>query len=410
MEGHSVLCPEDMIVMTDKKDERNKRAGVYTEQPAGYRAFVPRALPPDPKVELDYEMADLLSKANRSLGRLDGSTDILPNPDLFVAMYVRKEAIISSQIEGTQASLEDVLAWEVVSRRRRPSFDVTEVVNHVRAMDQGVERLKTSAIGSELLRELHILLMDGVRGKEKSPGLFRQVQNWIGSPGSTIHTATFVPPPPVEVERAMADLEAYIRGFTSMPLLIKCGLVHAQFETIHPFLDGNGRLGRLLVTLLLCKHEVLARPLLYLSAYFKQNRDEYYSLLQKVRDTGDWESWLKFFLTGIWLVSEEAFDTARQIIAMREQHRKLVLEQAHSSTKALLLLDHLFEEPMAEINDVAQLLDITYPAASNLVTELGELDLLRETTGQQRNRRFVYEPYLALLRRGTELEFETILD
>ena len=400
-----MLCPGDVIVMPDQS-ERKTRAGAYTEQAEGYRAFIPKALPPNPKVVVDYELADLLSKADRALGRLDGSADILPNPDLFVAMYVRKEAIISSQIEGTQASLEDVLAHEVIAKHRRSSSDVTEVVNHVSAMNQGVESLKTSAIGSELLKELHIILMDGVRGKEKSPGQFRQAQNWIGSPGSTIHTATFVPPPPAEVETAMSDLETYIRGFTNMPILIKCGLIHAQFETIHPFLDGNGRLGRLLVTLLICKHEVLARPLLYLSAYFKQNRDEYYSLLQRVRDTGDWESWLKFFLTGIWLVSEEAFDTARQIIAMREGHRKLVLERAHSSTKALLLLDHLFEEPMVEVNDVAQLLGITYPAASNLVTELVELDLLRETTGQQRNRRFVYEPYLALLRKGTELEFE----
>ena len=187
-----------------------------------------------------------------------------------------------------------------------------------------------------------------------------------------------------------------------MPILIKCGLVHAQFETIHPFLDGNGRLGRLLVTLLLCKRQVLARPLLYLSAYYKQHRDEYYSLLQKVRDTGDWEGWLKFFLIGIWLVSEEAFDTARQIIAMREKHRQLILERTRSSAKGLLLLDHLFEEPMIGINEVAQLLDITYPAASNLVNELSGRGLLRETTGQQRNRRFVYEPYLNLLRKGTE--------
>lgn len=390
-----------MKAMHDQ-NERTTRAGVYVEQPGGYRAFVPKPLPVDPAIAIDYQLADLLSEANRALGRLDGSAEILPNPDLFVAMYVRKEAIMSSQIEGTQASLEDVLSYEAISERRELSTSVREVINHIDAMNEGIEKLKALPIGGRLLKELHQILMRGVRGKEKSPGEFRKSQNWIGPPGCDVFDATFVPPPENKVGKAMSDLEKYLKNDTSTPILIKCGLVHAQFETIHPFLDGNGRLGRLLMTLLLCEQQVIARPLLYLSAYYKQHRGEYYDQLQKVRDTGDWESWLKFFLKGIWSVSEEAFATARQILAMREEHRERILEKVHSPAKGLILLDHLFEGPMVDINEIARRLRVTYPAASNLVKDLQEQGLLREVTGQRRNRLFAYEPYLALLRRGTE--------
>jgi len=384
------------------QNQQTARAGVYVEQAEGYRAFIPKTLPPNPAIAIDDELAELLSKANRALGRLDGSAEILPNPDMFVAMYVRKEAILSSQIEGTQASLEDVLAYEAISERRKLSLAVGEVVNHVRAMSHGIERLKTLSVGSGLLKELHAILLRGVRGKERSPCDFRRSQNWIGPPGSDLFTAIFVPPPAAEVERLMSDLEAYVSRDTTTPILIKCGLVHAQFETIHPFLDGNGRLGRLLVTLLLSEQRIIARPLLYLSAYYKQYRAEYYDLLQRVRDTGDWESWLKFFLRGIWLVSEEAFGTARQILAMREEHRQFILKHVRGSAKGLQLLDLLFQEPMTNIREVARLLDVTYPAANNLVTEFVRHSLLEEITGQQRNRLFVYEPYVALLRKGTE--------
>ena len=384
------------------RNSQKLRAGKYVIQAGGYQAFYPNALPPDPEIKIDHKLADLLSKANRSLGRLDGSTQILPNPDIFVAMYVRKEAILSSQIEGTQASLEDVLAYEAISERRRLSKTVMEVVNHINAMNRGTELLESLPIGVELLKELHAILLQGVRGGASLPGELRKIQNWIGPPGSDYFTAVFVPPPPTEVNRLMSELELYTSDINTIPILIKAGLIHAQFETIHPFLDGNGRLGRLLVTLYLCKRQVIAHPLLYLSAYYKQHRAEYYDRLQRVRDLGDWEGWLNFFLRGIWEVSEEAFANAQKIIGMREEHRQLILQKLSSATKCLILLDRLFEMPMTDIPSVAERLDISYPAASKIVSDLSKNGLLEEITGQKRNRLFVYEPYLAILRKGTE--------
>ncbi|TET42059.1 MAG: Fic family protein, partial [Dehalococcoidia bacterium] len=266
-----------------------------------------------------------------------------------------------------------------------------------------LQRLGTLPFSNRILKKAHQVLLKGVRGAQKSPGTFRQHQNWIGAPGSDLFTASFIPPPPVEVEKSMSHIETYINNDTTMPMLIKCGLVHAQFETIHPFLDGNGRLGRLLVTLILCQQKVINRPLLYLSAYFKQHRSEYYDRLQEVRDLGNWEGWLKFFLRGIGLVSDEAFGTVRDILAMREQHRQLILNKMRSSANGLLLLEHLFNNPLIDIGDVTKLVYVTYPAANNLVADFVLHGLLREMTGKQRNRRFLYEPYLALLRKGTEL-------
>ena len=385
------------------QNARTPRAGSYVQHSRGYKTFIPEPLPPDPPMIIDTELADLLSKADRALGRLDGSAQILPNPDLFVTMYVRKEAVLSSQIEGTQASLEDVLAYEAVSKRRRFSQSVAEVVNYVNAMNDSLQKLNTLLFSNEVLKRAHQILLKGVRGAQKSPGNFRQSQNWIGAPGSDLFTASFIPPPPAEVAKSMSSLEAYINDDTTTPMLIKCGLVHAQFETIHPFLDGNGRLGRLLVTLLLYQQKVINRPLLYLSAYFKQHRSEYYDRLQAVRNMGDWEGWLKFFLTGVWLVSDEAFGTVREIVAMREQHRELILNKMRSSANGLLLLEHLFTNPLIDVGQVAKLVYVTYPAANSLVADFVHYGLLEEMTGKQRNRRFLYEPYLAILRKGTEV-------
>lgn len=281
-----------------QKEQRSTRAGQYIKQITGYSAFIPKPLPPDPSVNIDGELLTLLSEADQALGRLDGSADILPNPDLFVSMYVRKEAVLSSQIEGTQASLANVLEYEAGIRPRGLPGDVAETVNYIRAMNRGLARLEELPVCNRLLKEIHGVLLQGVRGNEKSPGEFRRSQNWIGPPGGNLATAFFVPPPPYEMEHAMGDLELYIHQDTQTPILLKCGMVHAQFETVHPFLDGNGRLGRLLITFLLCQQGVLKRPLLYLSAYFKQYRDEYYERLQEVRVSGDWERWLKFFLRG----------------------------------------------------------------------------------------------------------------
>lgn len=267
------------------------RAGRYIRQPSGYRAFIPAALPPQPPVDITDDLQLLLSDADRALGRLDGSIQILPDADIFVLMYVRKEAVLSSQIEGTQSSLQDLLAAEAkISAPNRPN-DVPELVHYVGAMNYGLDRLSTLPVSTRLIREIHAELLQGVRGSHLTPGELRTTQNWIGPAGCTLNEAGFVPPPPSELEQAMSRLERFIHYDTELPLLIKIGLVHAQFETIHPFLDGNGRVGRLLITFLLCEQNVLTKPVLYLSYFFKQHRQQYYEELQAVRDAGTWERW-----------------------------------------------------------------------------------------------------------------------
>ena len=381
--------------------QSSKRAGHYVRQPTGYGAFVPNSLPFDPPMQMNEELISTLSKADQALGRLDASADILPNPDLFVHMYVRKEAVLSSQIEGTQASLTDLLEYEASMARRRLQGDVVEVANYVRAMNYGIERLGELPLSNRLLREIHAELLKGVRGSNKLPGEFRSSQVWIGpSEKSGPSTAVFVPPPAHEVERAIGDLESYIHKDVPTPVLIKAGLVHSQFETIHPFLDGNGRMGRLLITFLLCQQGVLKRPLLYLSAYFKEHRDEYYSRLQAVRDSGDIEGWLQFFLTAVWRVSDEAAETARQILAVREQHRLLVQSQVAGSVHGLELLDSLYEHPYTTVNIAARILGVSYPTANNLISNFANLELIQEITGQTRDRIFKYSSYLDLLERG----------
>ena len=268
-----------------------------------------------------------LSQADRALGRLDGSVQTLPNPDLFVMMYVRKEAVLSSQIEGTQSSLQDLLAAEASISTPLQPRDVDEVINYVAAMNLGLSRLTDLPVSVRLIREIHKRLMQGVRGSRLTPGELRQSQNWIGPPGSMLQDATFVPPPPSIVPQALSDLEAFLHAEDDIPLLIKIGLAHAQFETIHPFLDGNGRVGRLLITFLLCERQVLHKPVLYLSHYFKRFRQDYYDHLQAIRDDGDWEGWLNFFLKGITDVSSQATDTARRILSLREAHRLQITEQ-----------------------------------------------------------------------------------
>jgi Fic family protein len=372
------------------------RSGAFVRQPQGHIAFIPRPLPPDPPIVLDDGMIDLLSKAERALGRLDGSTEILPNPDLFVAMYVRQEAVLSSQIEGTQASLVDILEYEADAARSSLPTDVGEVVNYVSAMNYGLSRLATLPLSLRLIREIHAELLREGRGSERHPGEFRTEQNWIGPGKVPIEQAIFVPPPPAEMARAMADLEAFLHSPQSMLVLVKCGLVHAQFETIHPFLDGNGRVGRLLITFLLVQRGVLQRPLLYLSYYFKQHRDEYYDLLQAVRTSGDWEGWLKFFLRAVAEVANAATDTARRILRLREEHRELIRRRVAGRSNAEHLLDHLFEQPILSVRQAADLVQVSFPTANSLITQFVDLGLLKETTGGARKRLFAYHQYLGL--------------
>jgi len=368
------------------------RAGRYIRQAAGYRAFVPAPLPPQPPIVHDAELTRLLSDADRALGRLDGVASILPNPDLFVAMYVRHEAVLSSQIEGIRSTLEDVLEYEADAGRAAQPRDVEEVVNYVRAMNRGLERLATLPLSLRLLREVHAELLAGVRGGERQPGEFRTTQNWIGPAGCALGDAEFVPPAPPEMRDALDNLERFLHDRESLPVLVHCAVAHAQFETIHPFLDGNGRVGRLLITLLLCERGVLQRPLLYLSYYLKANRAQYYDRLMAIRNAGDWEGWTKFFLQGVFRVSQAATRTARAILELRERHRELIADLPNAQR----LLDALFQQPLLSVRMAEQRLGCTYVTAAATVRRLEERGLLQEITGQQRNRLYRYDPYVRL--------------
>ena len=377
------------------------RAGRYRSQTTGYRAFTPQPLPPNPPILLEGDFQRLLSQADRALGRLDGSIQTLPNPSLFVWMYVRKEAVLSSQIEGTQSSLQDVLAAEADIFTPNQPADVNEVINYTRAMQHGLERLERLPVCIRLIREIHAILMAGVRGSKLTPGELRRSQNWIGPPGCGLGEAVFVPPPADEVAPALGALERFLNDPGDLPALVQIGLAHAQFETIHPFLDGNGRVGRLLITFLLCQQDILQHPVLYLSHYFKQHREAYYQRLQAVRDQGDWEGWLGFFVDGVLGVSREATETARKILALREEHRGLVTQKlGRAAGNGHRILEHLYQRPIVTVEAIRQLLDITYAGANNLVTRFANLGLLREITGQQRNRVFRYSPYLDLFSDG----------
>ena len=385
--------------MTDTPTSAPGRAGRYITQTTGYGAFIPEPLPPKPDIEFDGEMRTLLSNADRDIARLDAIATLLPNPDLFVAMYVRHEAVLSSQIEGTQSTLEDVLAFEADATHNDAPKDVEEVVNYVRAMNHGLRRLgQDFPLSLRLIREIHGELMQKVRGGEKSPGEFRTSQNWIGGAGSNLNSALFVPPPPHELMNALGAFETFLHdGKQTVPLLVRCGLAHAQFETIHPFLDGNGRVGRLLITLLLCEEKALTRPLLYLSVFLKANRAEYYDRLTAIRTQGHWEPWLKFFLRGISVTARAATRTANEIVALRETHRNAVLKSA----KALKLLDHLFQQPLVSPKRIAEVVGCSHPTAVKLAQDLQARGWLREVTGFERNRLYRYQPYLALFHRET---------
>jgi Fic family protein len=377
--------------------ENPQRSGTYRRQTTGYRAFFPAALPPEPPVRMEGDFQRLLSQADRALGRLDGSIQTLPNSDLFVFMYVRKEAVLSSQIEGTQSSLQDLLAAEARLFDSELPKDVDEVINYVEAMNHGLARLKDLPLSVRLIREIHEHLLRGVRGSRLTPGELRRSQNWIGAAGCTLSEATFVPPPPGEVPEALGALEQFLHHPGDLPALVQIGLAHAQFETIHPFLDGNGRVGRLLITLFLCEQEILQKPVLYLSHYFKHNRSAYYERLQAVRDQGDWEGWLEFFLRGVLSVSREATETARRILALRETHRSRITDQlGRAAGNGHRILEHLYERPILNVAEIERLLSVTYAAANGLVARLADLGILQEITGRKRHRVFRYAPYLDL--------------
>lgn len=369
------------------------RAGTYVAQTGSYRAFIPKPLPPDPPLVVDDELLSLLSLADHALGRLDAAADLLPNPDHFVSMYVNKEAVLSSQIEGTQASLTDVLEYQAGSARAGRQSDVAEVINYIKALNYGLERLQTLPLSLRLIKEIHALLLQGVRGSLRDPGEFRRSQNWIGPAGTSLIQASFVPPPPQELMSALGNLENYLHTPSPpTPFLIKAGLAHCQFETIHPFLDGNGRVGRLLITFLLCLWGVLKKPVLYLSLYFKQHRQEYYERLQAVRDLGDWEGWLKFFVRGVEVVAGQASRTASSILQLRNDHLALV----SATPQGTRLLEYMFSQAYLRIDTAAANLGISYPTARKVVYRFVDLGLLNEVTGNKRSKIYRYESYFSL--------------
>lgn len=373
------------------------RTGTFINQLAGvlrYKAFMPSSLPFE--VNIDPELQTLLSKADLALGRLDGVADILPKDiiDFFILMYVRKEATLSSQIEGTQATFVDVLKAEAKIEDLEAHKDVDEVLNYISAMNYGLERLDQIPLSLRLIREIHKILLRGVRGEWKTPGEFRTSQNWIG--GVDLQTAKFIPPPHREVIPLMGNLEEYMHDNSLVPILIKTGLIHAQFETVHPFLDGNGRIGRLLITFYLCQQGVLRKQLLYLSAFFKEHRQDYYEKLNRYRKDDAIEEWLKFFMEGVIETSEKAVETARKIIKLRDDHLNKVAGIGKSSERGIKLLNTLYRTPIVRIKDVERIVDLSNPNALLLVERFVKLGILHELTGQKRNRVFSYQEYVSL--------------
>lgn len=386
-------------------EQTSDRAGQYVLQQDGYAAFIPNPLPPE--IRYDGELQSLLSAADRAMARIDGMSRVLPNPDLFIAMYVKKEALLSSQIEGTQASLRGVLELEASLESDEDLNEIGEVINYIDAMHYGLETVGTEPISVALITEIHWLLLRNTRGADRFPGEIRQVQNYIGPPGATsIHEAVFVPPPPLEVGQALVELEAFIQADDLIPPLIRIALIHSQFETIHPFLDGNGRIGRLLITFYLCWKGILSRPLLYLSFFLKRNRAEYYALLNAVRMEGAYEEWITFFLRGVREVSQEAERSAQEIIALRESVVERLVVEGVGGASAVRLAYSLFERPIVTTRDVMRLLGLSQPAANALVNRFVEVGILRETTGKQRYKRYEFREFLAILERGTGLPQE----
>jgi len=372
----------------------SSRYGERVEQMGGYTAYIPKSLD---AYDISLEpLVPELSAADRALARLDATTEFLPNPELFVRMYVRKEAVLSAQIEGTQASMLDVVDEEAGGELRDKRDDLREVKNYMDALEFGIEQLGNLPISRRLICEIHERLLEGVRGQHLAPGRFRDGQNYISSPGGGIEDAVHVPPPPDRVPDLVHDLATYINEDARHPVLIRAALAHQQFETIHPFLDGNGRLGRLLVTLMLIEQGALRQPILYLSAFFRHRRQEYYDRLQAIRDDGELHQWIEFFLEAVRDVAEHGTQTARSIRELREEHRGLVTTEISSPAKGLTLLEALFQQPAVTVLQVKQIIEMSYPVANDLVANFERLGLLTEVTGQKRNRRYRYQPYLEI--------------
>ncbi len=366
------------------------------------RAFVPDSLPPNPRIDLGGERQRLLEQAHLACGRLDGIAVLLPDPDLFLYAYVRREAVLSSQIEGTQSSLSDLLLFELDDAPGAPFDDVVEVSNYVAALEHGLQRLRGGfPLSARLMRELHEKLLARGRGASAQPGEFRTSQNWIG--GTRPGNAAFVPPPAHLVGACVADLERFIHATDDdLPAIVRAGIAHVQFETIHPFLDGNGRVGRLLIALMLFSSGILAQPLLYLSLYLKQHRDEYYRRLDGVRADGDWEAWLEFFLDGVARTAQSAVDTAHRLLALFKADAARVQSLGRTASNTLRVFDALRARPLATPTGIARRTGVSYPTVLRALAALEKLEIVRETTGRKRERVFAYGEYLDVLSEGTK--------
>ncbi len=385
-------------------NEKSSRLGTYTSTTTAgetVKAFLPPPLPPDPPVDLSglYQQLD---RANQALGRLDGLTTLLPDTRLFLYLYVRKEALLSSQIEGTKSSFSDLLLFENEAVPGVPIDDVEEVSNYVAAMQHGLRRIKGGfPLSLRLIREIHAILLRGGRGANKTPGEFRRSQNWIG--GSRPGNAAFVPPPPDRMMECLDRFEHFLHDEKhNLPFLVEAGLIHVQFETIHPFLDGNGRLGRLLITLLLCTKGTLREPLLYLSLFFKAHRQRYYELLQRVRTEGVWEEWLEFFLEGTETTARHAGDTVVQILHLFEADRKKIRVTGRKAASSLAVHEYLQAHPLTKIGPAAKDLKLSIPTVTSALETLANLKIVKESTGKRRDRLFAYPRYLHILSEGTE--------
>ncbi len=377
------------------------RAGYFKSNLSGemeYKSFVPSVLPPNPTIELSNDIVEILVKANKQLALLEGIATRIPNMDLFISMYVRKEALMSSQIEGTQATLEDVLDPCLEENTNRP---VGDVVNYIKATDFAINKLKELPLCNRLIKQAHEVLLSGVRGENKSPGEFRHSQNWIGAAGCNLQNARFVPPNVVDMNEAMSDLEKYINSEDDLDVLIRAGLIHYQFETIHPFLDGNGRIGRLLITLFLIEKQVLSTPALYISYFLKKNRIEYYDRMSEVRLKGNYEQWVKFFLEAVYESAKDATETIDKLIALHDKNCVKVEELGRRAKNAMRVFEYLEANPIIEIQKTAKELDIAFNTMSSIVKDLSSIGVLEQTSTQSRNRTFAYNEYLEILKEGT---------
>jgi Fic family protein len=377
------------------------RAGEHRSNLSGelrYESFIPRPLPPDPPIVLDEGMIRLLTKANRSIGILEGMSSQVPDIDLFVSMYVRKEALLSSQIEGTQATLDDVLDPKIEENTNQ---NVAEVMNYIKASQNATDRLNELPICNRFLRETHAILLSGLRGSEKNPGEFRSSQNWIGPAGSSLKTVRFIPPMPEDMISAMSDLERFINNEYDLDGLIKIALIHYQFETIHPFLDGNGRIGRLLIALLLREQKLLSRDTLYISYFLKRNRVEYYDRLNEVRLKGNYEQWVSFFLLAVDESAQDATKTIDQLVELHQKNLVVILKTGKAAKTIVKVFGYLERSPIIDINKTRSALGLSFNAVSNAVKSLQDLGILKQTDNVRRNRTFAYEDYLKILRKDT---------